>query len=292
MGRRCCSFGAGPWDPERRFETSSLIGPWSLFLCRAGMSVYGFVTIFFIIVYSCTAPDTPPPKSPPPQAPNHDTATGCASVPRSFSYFTVLSYWGLAFYFLVAALHSFSYIRSARPFLHRLPRPLQALHSLFYSSVVTFPFLVSLTYWAVLYRAWFPSAFDAWRNFSQHALNSVFALFEILVPRVRPLPWIHLPWLALILLAYLAIAFITLADQGFYTYAFLDYSRTGGRAHVAAYTLGITAALVLIFCAVHFLIRLRCWLTESKLGLDAKNAREPVLVADVEVADVEIKGSS
>ncbi|RDA82813.1 hypothetical protein CP532_1367 [Ophiocordyceps camponoti-leonardi (nom. inval.)] len=297
MGRRCFSFGAGPWDPDRRFETSCLLRPWTLFFCRAAMCIYAFVTIFFIIIFSCTAESSPPtPSSPSPETPiamtEKDVTTGCASVPRSFSYFTVLSYWGLAFYFLFASVHTFSYARTRQPLLLRFPRPLQALHALFYSSVVVFPFIVTLTYWAVLSRSFhFPTAFDTWRNLSQHALNSVFALFEIIVPRTNPLPWLHLLWLALILLTYLAVAFITLADQGFFVYGFLDYRQAGGRAYVAAYVLGITAALVLIFCAVHFLIRLRCWLTESKLQLAAKYAREPLVVADVEVADVKTKAS-
>ncbi|RDA93216.1 hypothetical protein CP533_6494 [Ophiocordyceps camponoti-saundersi (nom. inval.)] len=298
MGRRCFSFGAGPWDPDRRFETSCLVRPWTLFLCRAAMCIYAFVTIFFIIIFDCTAITSPPPSSPSHKTATtaattaKDTTTGCASVPRSFSYFTVLSYWGLAFYFLFASLHSFSYARTGHPLLLRFPRPLQALHSLFYSSIVVFPFIVTLTYWAVLYRASFPTAFDTWRNVSQHALNSVFALFEIVVPRTSPLPWLHLAWLALFLLAYLAVAFITLADQGFYVYAFLDYRQAGGRAYVAAYVFGITFALVLIFCAVHFLIRLRCWLTESKLKLAVKYARDPSLAADIEAAVVETKASS
>lgn len=265
------------------------------------MSLYAFVTVIFVIGYSCALPRSTPPESSitttntttPSQPSTLDSATtGCTSVAHSFSYFTVLSYWGLAFYFLVAALHSLSYARSAQQsLLARLPRPLQALHSLFYSSVVVFPLVVSIVFWAVLHRGWFSSAFDAWRNISQHALNSAFALFEIIVPRTEPLPWSHLLWLAVILLAYLALAFITLAHQGFYTYAFLDYHRVGGRGQVAGYILGITAALVIIFCAVHFLIRFRRWLTETKLGLDAQHARPPVPVADMESIDVEAKAS-
>ncbi|PHH75515.1 hypothetical protein CDD80_2312 [Ophiocordyceps camponoti-rufipedis] len=308
MGRHGCSFGPGPWDPDRRFETSCLIGPLPLSICRAAMFLYAFVTLVFVIGYSCSSPPsslessitnksntttTNTNSTDPSQPQNLDFATaGCTSVARSFSYFTVLSYWGLAFYFLVAALHSLSYARSApKSLLARLPRPLQALHSLFYSSVVVFPLIVSIVFWAVLYRNWFLSAYDAWRNISQHTLNSAFALFEIIVPRTEPLPWIHLLWLAAILLAYLAVAFITLAHQGFYTYDFLDYRRAGSRGRVAGYVLGITAALVIFFCAVHFLILLRIWLTETKLGLDAKHAREPVLVADIESADVEAKAS-
>lgn len=93
-------------------------------------------------------------------------------------------------------------------------------------------------------------------------------MFEILVPRTQPLPWVHLPWLALCLLAYLAVAYITAAHQGFYTYSFLDHDKVGGRGYVAAYVFGIALGLTIVFSAVHGLILLRRWLTESKLGME------------------------
>ena len=49
--------------------------------------------------------------------------------------------------------------------LQSWPRPLQALHALFYTTVVVFPFLVTIVYWGVLYKnPWFPVVEDAWAN--------------------------------------------------------------------------------------------------------------------------------
>jgi len=56
----------------------------------------------------------------------------------------------------------------------------------------------------------------AWSNISQHALNTVFTLFEILLTNVGPLPWLHLPICIVLLACYLGVAYITHATQGFY----------------------------------------------------------------------------
>ncbi|KAH7156566.1 hypothetical protein EDB81DRAFT_395366 [Dactylonectria macrodidyma] len=254
-------FGSDLWDTSNRFETSWLLSPWLLFACRALIALYAFVTRFFIIGWTCT----------------HDSLGGCAAVRLSFSYFTILTYWGIAFYFLVASIHTLTYAIRGRPLLDSFPRPLQALHALFYSTIVTYPFLVTIVYWVVLYDGpWFTVEFTAWSNVSQHGLNSLFALFEIFVPRTNPPLWVHIPWLILILALYLALAFVTYATQGVYVYNFLDYKEVNGRGIVAAYVFGIAVGIVIIFCVVWGLIRLRKWVTETKLGMEGKFAGQPV----------------
>ena len=204
------------------------------------------------------------------------THSACHRAGDSFAYFTVLTYWGLAFYFLVAAIHTGVYAATGRPLLDRLPRPLQALHSLFYSTIVTFPFIVTIVFWAILYEdPWFPRPFDAWRNVSQHALNAGLALFEVIFARTIPPPWVHLVWLIFILLLYLALAFVNHANTGEYVYSFLDYEWAGGRGLVAAYILGIAVGIVIVFVVVWGVIKLRRWVTEDKLGMDGKFARQP-----------------
>lgn len=76
----------------------------------------------------------------------------------------------------------------------------------------------------------------------------------------------------MVLLAYLALAFVTLADQGFYTYNFLDHDAVGGRGYVAAYVAAIAVAVVVVFGLVWGLVWLRRWLTEDRLGLTGKFA--------------------
>ncbi|KAJ4322537.1 hypothetical protein N0V84_004783 [Fusarium piperis] len=253
-------FGDGLWDPSNRFETSWLLNPWLLFAFRALISIYAFVTRFFIIGWTCT----------------HSSVGGCEEVRHSFSYFTILTYWGIAFYFAVAAIHTFTYALRGRPLLDTLPRPLQALHALFYTTIITYPFLVTIVYWVVLYKGeWFTVTFSAWSNVSQHGLNSLFALFEILIPRTNPPEWVHIPWLILILALFLALAYITQATEGFYVYSFLDHNEVGGRGIVAAYIIGIAVGIVVIFCIIWCVIWLRRWVTETKLGMDGKFAKQP-----------------
>ncbi|KAI4870225.1 hypothetical protein F4820DRAFT_404358 [Hypoxylon rubiginosum] len=244
------SFGTGPWDLSYRFETSWLLPPFVLFIVRALMSLYAFATLLTNIGYECT----------------HAELGGCEQAGDDFSFFTVLTYWGIAFYLLFASLHTFTYARYQVPLLDKWPRPLQALHSLFFTSVTTLPFLVTIVYWGLLYpygRSWFPTVFGGWSNISAHAFNSLFALVEIFVSRVDPPPWIHALWLVVIMALYLALAYVTHATKGFYTYSFLD----PGEVHslVAAYVFGIGAATVIIFAIVKGVIWTRRWVTEEKL---------------------------
>lgn len=204
----------------------------------------------------------------------HGALGGCAAAGNTFSYFTVLTYWGMGFYFAAAAAHTFTYARAAAPLLDRFPRPLQALHATLYTTVVVYPFIVTVVYWGLLYPgAWFPLVFRAWSNVSQHAMNSAFALFEILLARTRPPPVVHLLALVVVLALYLALAYLTRATKGFYVYPFLDPSQGAGRT--AGYILGILLAVIVVFGLVYGVIALRVWITERKLGMDGKFARQP-----------------
>lgn len=109
------------------------------------------------------------------------------------------------------------------------------------------------------------------RQISQHALNTVFALLEILLPRTEPFPVAHLGFLVLILVFYLALAYLTHATQGFYPYDFLDPSTGSGK--VAGYCFGILAAVCVIFGVVWVLILARNR-AARKWGMEGKFARE------------------
>lgn len=249
-------FGRDIWDPSHRFETSWLLPPWVLFAIRFLISIYAFTVLIFIIIRNLV---------------QHHVGTARLQ----FSYFTVLCYWGLAFYFLVASLHTFSYALSGgTPLLNRFPRPLQALHYLFYSTICTFPLLVTIVYWAVLYSS-FDSTFQIWSNASEHGLNSLFALFEILMTRINPPPWIHLLWLVVLLACYLGLAYLTHTTKHVYVYNFLNpapktlnaqgHNVGGVGSLVAAYVVGIAVGICILFCVVRGLIWARKWVTETKM---------------------------
>ncbi|KAH8773946.1 hypothetical protein BGZ57DRAFT_763406 [Hyaloscypha finlandica] len=250
---RALKFGTDLWDPSHRFETSWILTPWVLFGCRAAISLYAFTTTFFIIGWEAT---------------NHN-GLSIHDVRRSFSFFTILCYWGISFYFLVSALHTFSYaINGGTPLLNRFPRPLQALHYLFYTTITTYPFLVTIVYWAILYSG-FSSRFTLWSNVSQHALNSVFGLFELAFSRINPSPWIHLLWLIVILACYCGLAYVTYATKHYYVYSFLNPNPPDHGA-VVGYVFGIAAAIILIFCVSKGLQTLRKWGAEKKAGMKGK----------------------
>ena len=147
-----------PFDPSHTYTTSWLLPPLLLALIRSLLSLYAFITIFTIFGYD-------------------DSHHKAIESRQWFSYFTNLTYVGLAFYFLFSAVHTWSYWKTGKALLQSWPRPLQALHAVYYTTVVTFPFLVTIVYWGVLYKnPWFPVVEQAWsnvRNLSVLALGGV-----------------------------------------------------------------------------------------------------------------------
>ncbi|KZP21862.1 hypothetical protein FIBSPDRAFT_1043945 [Athelia psychrophila] len=79
--------------------------------------------------------------------------------------------------------------------------------------------------------------FSGWSIIGQHAMNSHFALFEILLTNIHPAPWVHVVFLEVFLACYLGVAYITKATEGFYAYDFLD--QHANHALLAAYIPGI-----------------------------------------------------
>lgn len=118
-----------PFDPSNRFESSYILNTYVLASYRWIVSLYCFTTLIFKLAYSKTSKE---------------------SAGESFSYFTNITYWGLAFYFLFAGYHTFQYARYGQAPLQKWPKILQFLHSLYYSTIVLFPFLVTAVYWLVI----------------------------------------------------------------------------------------------------------------------------------------------
>jgi hypothetical protein len=124
IGARLAAPYTEKFDPSYRFATSWILSPALLFCFRALLSIYAFATLFTIFGWNGTH--------------------GMAEQSRhSFSYFTNLTYWGLAFYHAFAAIHTASYWLTGTPFLARWPKALQIAHSMFYSTVVIYPFIVT-----------------------------------------------------------------------------------------------------------------------------------------------------
>lgn len=127
-------------------------------------------------------------------------------------------------------------------------------------------------YWTILSSASFATPFSSWYNISAHAMNSLFALLEVLLPRTAPSPWWHMGPLIILLALYLALAYVTYFDQGLYVYSFLNI-QTNGSGVVTGYCFGILIGMVIIFVIVHFLVKGRVVLTEKAWGMEGRWSR-------------------
>jgi len=132
----------------------------------------------------------------------------------------------------------------------------QLLHLWLCATITTFPFVVTIAYWVLLASSdSFATPYKAWNTTSVHILNVVFALSEILLTFVGPIPWLYLPICILTIGLYIALAYVTHASQNFYPYTFLDPDRYGGR--VAAYVFGVLVGECIIFSIVWGVAKLR-----------------------------------
>lgn len=121
---------------------------------------------------------------------------------------------------------------------------------------------MTIVYWAILSSSsTFATRRSAWSNISKHALNSLYAVFEITFSAVEKQPWSHLIFIVvflgtrpllykLTLACYLGVAYITKATEGIYVYSFLNPSK-GPR--LAAYIVGILAGSIVVFAIVNLI---------------------------------------
>ena len=126
--------------------------------------------------------------------------TGEGKIDSWFSYFTHISYIGLTFYMIFAAGHTLYYARTGREPLNSWPRFFQLCHTVLYSTIITYPIIVTIVFWGLLSSSsTFSTTFNTWSNISLHALNSAYAVFEILFSAVGRQPWSHLIFLIIFL---------------------------------------------------------------------------------------------
>ncbi|OAX78927.1 hypothetical protein ACJ72_06759 [Emergomyces africanus] len=266
-------MGADPaHDRLHHFETSWLFTPVVFAVLRLIIAVYCLLTTLVIL------------------ATEGIHGGGIIDV-RSFSFFTNLSFAGVQWYFLVAGIHTAFYAATGRSVLFdKWPRWLRSMHSLFYTTVVCFPFVVAPVYWIMLYRGpWYPDRYNAWSNVSRHALTPIFALFEIIFSTVPPSPPLHFAFLLIILCLYLGIAYITYATQRIWVYPFLDPGPNhihSGR--VAAYIFGVAALQLVVFIVVWGVSYIRMRLVSSKRTKWAKGGDRAAPPAEGAIGDAEM----
>ncbi|KAK7036133.1 hypothetical protein R3P38DRAFT_3312010 [Favolaschia claudopus] len=226
-----------PFDAGHALVTSPFFSPRVLAAIRLAVACYTFVTLAVAIIWGIVV--------------DKDAA-------GFFSYFTHLTYCGICGYFLASGLHTALYARRGQRSypLQRWPKPWRFLHLLLLSTITVFPILVSIVFWGLIAKpSTFDSRFDTWSAISVHLLNSVFALFEILLTNTPASAWIFLPFGIFFLACYVGVIYVTYATQGFYAYSFMNPSH--GAVRLALYIAGIGVAECVLFSIVHGVVLLR-----------------------------------
>ncbi|OAG02248.1 uncharacterized protein CC84DRAFT_1049418, partial [Paraphaeosphaeria sporulosa] len=233
------------FDPNFTFVRSHFVSPVVLACIRAVLCLYSFTTI--ITCYTWLAHRTATVNLKDVNIDSYTIHQGEAAIGQSFSFFTYLTFWCLGFYFFISAFHTFTYVFRRTSYLHTWLRPLQLLHTLYYTTITTFPFLVTIVFWGTMNSGWPAGRFEQWINISVHGLNSVFAIVEIVLPATDPQPWNHLSVVLLVLSVYLGLAYLTRGTQEFYVYEWMNPAH-GWRSivlHVVGYAAGMIALFVL-----------------------------------------------
>lgn len=264
------------FDPRRTFVRSHFISPFVLACIRLVMCIYSFTTI--ITCYTWLANETATISLKDVNIGSYTIQQSSAAIGQSFSFFTYLTFWSLGFYFLVSSIHTFMYAFRQQTWLHKWPKPLQLAHSLYYSSVTTFPFLVTIVFWGTMNSGWPAGRFEQWINISVHGLNSVFAVVEILLPATQPAPLTHLSIVLFVLSIYLGLAYLTWWTQGFYVYEWLNPAH--GNWSIVAHIAGYAGGIVAIFFIVRFGIIGRNKLAEKMELRRSEGLREKAIRLD------------
>ncbi|KAF2216215.1 hypothetical protein CERZMDRAFT_93512 [Cercospora zeae-maydis SCOH1-5] len=245
------------FDPEATYVRSRLLSPKALAYTRALMALYCWMTL--IVGYSWMAYERARNNLRDVNIPPYAQILDRGAIAKSFSFFTYIVFWSQAFYFTISSWHTFTYAKernastpSSKSHLHDdFPRCLQFAHSLWHTTIITYPSLVSIVYWCTMYAGpWYSAmVFMKWMNISVHGLNSLFALLEIVCSAVAPPPFVsHLLVILLGLSLYLGLAYVTHADQGFYVYEWMNPA--WGWRSVTGHVFAYAAGMIGIYCAV------------------------------------------
>jgi hypothetical protein len=156
------------------------------------------------------------------------------------------------------------YAFQQRTWLHSWPKYLQLLHSMYYSTVTSFPFLVTIVFWGTMNSGWPAGRFEQWINISVHGLNSVFAATEVVLSATKPQPWHHLSVVLGVLSIYLGLAYLTRYTQEFYVYEWMNPAH--GNASIILHVLGYAGGMVALFVLARYAIIARNMLAQRLHG--------------------------
>ncbi|KAH7089528.1 hypothetical protein FB567DRAFT_618730 [Paraphoma chrysanthemicola] len=264
------------FDPNKTFVRSHFVSPLILACIRAVLCIYSFTTI--VTCYTWLAHRTATISLKDVNIGSYTIQQSEDAIGQSFSFFTYLTFWSLGFYFLISSIHTFTYAFRQRTWLHNWPKPLQLAHSLYYSSITSFPFLVTIVFWGTMNSGWPAGRFEQWINISVHGLNSVFAIVEIVLPATQAPPITHLSIVLLVLSVYLGLAYLTRYTQGFYVYEWMNPAH--GNASVILHVLGYAGGMIAIFVIVRYAIIVRNTVVEKMELRRGEGLREKAIKLD------------
>lgn len=239
------------FEPDR-IVTSNLVRPLTLAILRGLVCLYTLIVIVSVWVTAESASDY-------------------------LKFFTNLTYFGLVVYLVCSTIWSINYLRqplTARATWLKSGSPWWGYaHWLLYSTVVTYHFIVPLVYWSMLNVGAHMTTLGHWQNYSVHAIDGVFALFELIFNRHFLQPR-HSFVVAAVMVLYMLLTFVVRKTKGEWVYPFLDWDQG---AICVAYYLGIAVGLFVIYfllLVVHKLrnrwLARRCAVVNEGLELEAE----------------------
>ncbi|KAJ3290516.1 hypothetical protein HDU79_003173 [Rhizoclosmatium sp. JEL0117] len=144
-----------------------------------------------------------------------------------WGFFTEWTWLGLIFYLSTAVYNSHLYVTKSNALATMEARPYWMKYSnwLLYALPATYVYIVSIVFWALLASVLSNAdSVNSWLTVSQHALNSVIMIGELVLGRI-PLAYAFMIPFIVIALMYLGIALVFHAVYGSWSYGFLDTSK-------------------------------------------------------------------
>jgi len=237
------------FEPDR-IVTSNLVRPLTLAILRGITCLYTLIVIISVWV----------------------TTKGFS---RWAMFFTNESYFGLTIYLVCSSIWSIGYLRQpvqerAQWLKNRSPW-WGWLHWLLYSTVITYHIIVPIVYWTMLNVGGSMTALGTWQNVSVHAVDGVFAIFELIFNRHFLQP-IHSVVVAAVMVLYMLLTFVVRKTEGYWVYPFLNWDQG---PICAAYYLGIAIGLFIIFFVLLILHKYRNrWLANRCAAVNADQQLE------------------
>ncbi|KAI9291823.1 hypothetical protein K502DRAFT_112948 [Neoconidiobolus thromboides FSU 785] len=189
-------------DPELSV-TSNFINPFHLLLIRAFFTIYIFIVIVICIVYHTN------------------------DLINIFGHMTNISFYSLFVYLLLSLYLSIVYVRRDPNQAFQPKTGIVIAQRLLYHTNLVFAFLISLTYWSLLFKEDYNSNHNSTYLFlttSMHGFNYIIISIEFLLTKAK-FYFVFVFFVQLFSIFYLVLSIIIHEVFGVWTYFFMDYNK-------------------------------------------------------------------